>query len=172
MLTYKQFQDKYLGKRTDYDGSAGVQCVDLADAYLKECFGITNVWVIGARDFYNNFARYPQLVAKFKRIPNTRDLVVQQGDIVVWGGGKWGHVAIGTGAGNIDWFDSIEQNTLGRREGAQIVRHYFNRRWGVDGCHPVLGVLRPITQDKTVTVTYTIKEKYKKQLDEYVKKLK
>lgn len=171
-MTYSQFEKKYLGKFIDYDHSAGVQCVDLVDQYLKDCFGITNVWVIGARDFYNNFAKYPQLVAKFKRIPNTRDLVVQQGDIVIWGGGKWGHCAIGTGLGTIDWFESIEQNTMGRREATQKVTHRFANRFGVDGCAPVLGVLRPKNADKTIKVTYTIKEKYKPQLDAYVKTLK
>lgn len=171
-MTYDEFEKKYLGKAVDYDGVAGVQCVDLADQYLKDCFGITGVWVNGARDFYNNFNSYPALVKAFTRIPNTRDLVIQKGDIVVWGGGTWGHVAIGTGEGNIDWFESIEENTLGKHEPTQKVQHIFNRSYGVDGCCPVLGVLRPKQCiEATCTVTYTIKAKYKKQLDAYVKKL-
>lgn len=105
---FDDFKDAYLGKPVDYDSVAGVQCVDLADQYLKDCFGITGVWVNGARDLYNKFSSYPALVKNFKRIKNTRDLVVKKGDIVVWDGGSWGHVAIGTGKGNIDWFESIE----------------------------------------------------------------
>ena len=138
-LTYDQFQTKYLGKAIDYDGELGVQCVDLADQYLKDCFGITGVWVNGAKDFYNNFNSYPALVKAFDRIPNTRELVVQKGDIVIWGGGSWGHVGIGTGEGTIDWFTSIEENTLRRHEPTQKVKHYFNGSGG----NPVLGVLRP-----------------------------
>lgn len=173
MMTYEQFEKKYLGVAVDYDHSAGVQCVDLVDQYLYDCFGITGVWVTGARDFYNNFNSWPAMTAAFTRIANTRDLVVQQGDIVIWGGGTWGHCAIGTGQGNIDWFESIEQNTLGRHEPTQKVQHIFNRTYGVDGCAPVLGVLRPKKSiESTCKVTYTIKTKYKKQLDEYVKKLK
>lgn len=172
-MTYDEFEKKYLGKAVDYDGVAGVQCVDLADQYLKDCFGITGVWVNGARDFYNNFNSYPALVKAFTRIPNTRDLVIQKGDLVIWGGGTWGHVAIGTGEGNIDWFESIEENTLGKHEPTQKVQHIFNRTYGVDGCAPVLGVLRPKQSiEATCMVTYTIKTKYKKQLDAYVKKLK
>lgn len=171
-MTYDEFEKKYLGKYIDYDHSAGVQCVDLVDQYLKDCFGITGIWVVGARDFYNKFALYPALTKAFDKIPNTRELVIKKGDIVIWGGGTWGHCAIGTGKGTIDWFESIEQNTMGKREATQKVTHRFANRYGVDCCGPVLGVLRPKNKEKTVTVTYTIKEKYKKALDAYVSTLK
>lgn len=149
-MTYDQFEKKYIGKAVDYDGTAGVQCVDLADQYLKDVFGITGVWVNGARDFYNNFNNYPALVKNFNRIANSRDLVCKKGDIVIWGGGTWGHVAIADGQGNIDWFTSIEQNTLGKHEPTQKVKHYYNNTTGVDGSHPVLGVLRAKDQSKVL----------------------
>lgn len=149
-MTYNEFEKKYLGKAVDYDGTAGVQCVDLADQYLKDVFGITGVWVQGARDFYNNFASYPALVKNFDRIPNSRDLVCQKGDIVIWGGGTWGHVAIADGSGTKDWFSSIEQNTLGKHEPTQRVEHHFAYSYGVDGCNPVLGVLRAKDQSKVL----------------------
>lgn len=172
MLTYKEFEKKYLGRPVDYDGVAGVQCVDLIDAYLRECYGIIAVWVQAAREFYTKFETYSALKKYFTKIPNTRDLVIQQGDIVVWGGGSWGHVAIGTGVGNIDCFESLEENTRGKHEPTQKVVHFFAGRSGDDCCGPVLGVLRPKpTAEETVTVTYTIKKKYKKQLDAYVKTL-
>lgn len=149
-MTYKEFEKKYLGKAVDYDGVADVQCVDLADQYFKDCFGITGVWVSGARDLYNKFSQYPSLVAKFDRVPNTADLVVREGDVVIWGGGTWGHVAIGTGVGDKTYFKSIEQNTLGRHEPTQLVTHYFNGKGAYDGCNPVLGVLRPKGSKKTL----------------------
>ena len=155
-MTYDQFQAKYLGKPVDFDGIAGVQCVDLADQWLKDCFGITGVWVSGARDFYNNFYSYPALVKAFDRVPNTRDLVIKKGDIVIWGGGTWGHVAIGSGEGNKDWFVSLEQNTLGRHEATQLVKHYFANRSGADGCAPVLGVLRAKDQSKITGIAPTL----------------
>lgn len=176
-MTYDQFEKKYLGKAVDFDGSAGVQCVDLADQYFVDCIGISIAqmpWVVAAKDFWNKFTSYPALIKYFDKVPNTRDLVIQKGDVVVWGGGTWGHVAIGTGKGTIDWFESLEQNTLGRHEPTQKVIHYFARKGGVDCCNPVLGVLRPkkTIAEPTVKVTYTIKAKYKSQLDEYVKSLK
>ena len=140
-MTYDEFEKKYLGRAVDYDGTAGVQCVDLVDQYLKDCFGITGVWVSGAKDLYNNFADYPALTAAFKRVPNTPELVVRKGDIVVWGGGSWGHTGIGTGEGNIDWFVSLEENTLGQHEPTQKVKHRFAN----DISNPCLGVLRPKT---------------------------
>ncbi len=39
-INFEKFIKKHLGKATDVDGSAGVQCVDLAKAYLKEVFDI------------------------------------------------------------------------------------------------------------------------------------
>lgn len=147
-MTYDEFYKKYIGKAVDYDGVAGVQCVDLADQFLKDVFGITGVYVEGARDFYNKFDSYPVLVKNFDRVANTRDLVVQKGDIVVWGGGTWGHVGIGTGEGDKDWFKTIEENTRGKHEPTQEVRHVFNKKTGDDCCWPVLGVLRAKDQTK------------------------
>jgi hypothetical protein len=140
-MTYDEFEKKYLGKAVDFDGVAGVQCVDLVDQYLKDCFGIEGVWCSGAKDLYNNFASYPALVKAFDRVPNTPDLIVREGDIVIWGGGSWGHTGIGTGEGNVDWFVSLEENTLGRHEPTQKVRHWFAN----DISNPCLGVLRPKT---------------------------
>ena len=149
-MNYKEFEKKYLGKAVDYDKAFGVQCVDIVDQYLKDVFGITGVWVDGAKDFYNKFDSYPALKKNFARIPNTKDLVVKEGDIVVWGGGDWGHIAIGTGVGDKDYFTSLEQNTLGRHESAQIVKHYFNGKSANDCCNPVLGVLRAKSTKKTL----------------------
>lgn len=140
-MTYDEFEKKYLGKAVDFDGTAGVQCVDLVDQYLKDCFGITGVWVSGAKDLYSKFGSYPALVSAFDRVPNTPELVVRKGDIVVWGGGSWGHTGIGTGEGNVDWFVSLEENTLGQHEPTQKVRHSFAN----DISNPCLGVLRPKT---------------------------
>lgn len=150
---YDEFEKAYLGVGIDYDGVAGYQCVDVVDQYWKDLFDITGVWCNGARDLYNNFYNYPALVKNFDRIPNTRELVVQKGDIIIWGGGTWGHVAIGNGEGNIDWFVSLEQNTLGRREKTQLVKHYFNSSAANDCCNPVLGVLRAKDQSKVLGKT-------------------
>lgn len=164
-MTFNDFQKKYIGKAVDYDKVAGVQCVDLIDQYLKEVFGITGVYVGGAKELYNRFTAFPALVQAFVRISNTRELVIQKGDIIVWGGGTWGHVAIGTGKGDKNWFESIEQNTLGKHEATQVVRHYFASKTGADGCYPVLGVLRPKDQSKVTGALPTLDTKGMKKSD-------
>lgn len=138
-MNYDEFEKKYLGRAVDFDGVAGVQCVDLVDQYLLDCFGITGVWCSGAKELYNNFSSYPALVQAFDRVPNTDGLIVRKGDIVVWGGGSWGHVAIGNGEGDKSYFVSLEENTLGRHEPTQLVKHRFDS----DISNPCLGVLRP-----------------------------
>lgn len=140
-MTYAEFENKYIGVPVDFDGVAGVQCVDLVDQYLKDCFGIEGVWCNGAKDLYNKFSSYPALVAAFNRVPNTPDLIVREGDIVIWGGGSWGHTGIGTGHGTVDWFITLEENTLGQHEPTQLVKHWFAN----DIANPCLGVLRPKT---------------------------
>ena len=42
-MTYQEFVNKYNGVGTDYDGVAGVQCVDLIKLYLNKVFGL-NPW--------------------------------------------------------------------------------------------------------------------------------
>ena len=148
--SFDSFKEAYLGKAVDYDDVAGIQCVDLVDRYLEDIFGITGVWVDGARDLFNKFTSFPPLVVNFTKIPNKEELVVQKGDIVVWGGGTWGHCGIGTGVGNLDYFETIEENTLGKHEPTQVVKHYFEGNRENDGCNPVLGVLRPKHQDKVL----------------------
>lgn len=150
-MTYNEFEKKYLGKPVDFDNKEGVQCVDIADRYFMDVIGIKlseMPWVRGAREFYTNFSSYPALVKNFTKVPNTRDLVAKKGDVVIWGGGKHGHVAIADGRGDIDRFYSLEQNTQGKNEPCRLVLHTYNGRTGSDACHPVLGVLRPKDQTK------------------------
>lgn len=141
-MTFDEFVKKYTGKAIDFDGSAGVQCVDLVDQYLKDVFGITGVWVVGARDFYNKFSTYPALTRTFVLVPNTRPFVAKKGDIIIWGGGTYGHCAVADGFGDINKFYSYEQNTYGKHEPTNRVLHYYNNKTGADSCHPVLGALR------------------------------
>ena len=153
-MTFDEFMTSTLGKAIDFDKTAGVQCVDLVDLYFQDVIQMPIVWVRNAKDFYNDFNNYQQLKDNFVRIENTRDLVCIKGDIVIWGGGSHGHCAIATGEGDRDMFWTIEENTLGRHEPTQLVKHYFNRKTGYDCSWPVLGVLRPKDQYKVLGYTF------------------
>lgn len=68
IINYSQFINNHINKAMDYDGSSGVQCVDLIKYYLDEVFNIRNniYWwcvfyeknnnynVIGFNDFFIN----------------------------------------------------------------------------------------------------------------------
>ena len=153
-MTFDEFMTSTLGKAIDFDKTAGVQCVDLVDLYFQDVIQMPIVWVRNAKDFYNDFNNYQLLKDNFDRIENTRDLVCIKGDIVIWGGGSHGHCAIATGEGDRDMFWTIEENTLGRHEPTQLVKHYFNRKTGYDCSWPVLGVLRPKDQYKVLGYTF------------------
>jgi hypothetical protein len=136
-MTYKEFITKYNGKGIDYDGVAGVQCVDLAKQYLHDVFGISPGAWGDAHAYYDNFNNIPALKNNFTRIANTADFVPEQGDIVVWSSalssGGWGHIAIATGEGDATYFYSYDQNWTGKHDVCTKVRHTYK-------C--VLGVLR------------------------------
>ena len=145
-MNYKEFISEYNGKSFDYDGVAGVQCVDLAKMYLDKVFDIKPGAWGNAKDYYENYNNLP-LKSSFTRIVNTPSFVPQKGDIVVWGAGlgnKYGHIAIATGEGNTHQFYSYDLN------------------WGSKSVHKVLhnykgflGVLRPNAQNKIVEQTST-----------------
>lgn len=134
-VNFEKFIKKYLGKATDVDGSAGVQCVDLAKAYLKEVFDVDFFAIGSAKNYFERFDRFAALRDKFVRIPNTPDFVPMKGDLAVWGsskGGGHGHVAICSGEGDTRHFYSYDQNWDGKA--CKLVRHDYRG---------FLGVLRP-----------------------------
>lgn len=140
-MNYNEFINTYIGKSFDYDGVAGVQCVDLIKMYLNKVFGFKPGSWGNAKDYYENFNNLP-IKDSFTRIANTPSFIPQKGDIVVWGtglGNKYGHIAIATGEGNTSRFYSHDLN------------------WGSKTVHKVehtykgfLGVLRPNDQSKVI----------------------
>lgn len=140
--TYSEFIKKYNGKAKDYDGVAGVQCVDLIKYYLKEVFGINPGAWGDAHCYYDNFNNISALTKNFVRIANTPSFVPQKGDIVVWApslNGGWGHIAIATGQGDTKCFYSHDQNWTGNHDACTKIKHNYNH---------VYGVLRPKDQTK------------------------
>lgn len=140
--TYKEFIQAHKGKAMDYDGVAGCQCIDLCKYYLDEVFDLTPGAWGDAHCWYDNFYSIPTLKNNFTRIANTPDFVPQKGDIMVWSGalssGGWGHVAICSGEGDTNWFNSWDNNWTGNHDATAKIRHTYDY---------VLGVLRPNNQE-------------------------
>ena len=107
-MNYNEFIEKYVGKSFDYDGVAGVQCVDLIKMYLDKVFNIkAGLWG-NAKDYYLNFEKLP-ISKYFKKIKNTASFISKKGDICVWGSelNVYGHIAIATGEGDTRYFYNI-----------------------------------------------------------------
>jgi hypothetical protein len=91
----------------DTDGYYGKQCMDLYNDYCHRVLGIDGK--TGA-DRAKNILNNTYVMNFFTRIDNTPTFVPQKGDICVWKGGTYGHVAICLGKGDVNYFYSIEQN--------------------------------------------------------------
>ncbi len=104
---YQLFEDKWLGKKVDYDWSFGYQCFDLARQWLeqiwREQFGSTGS--LGARILWI----YPSKYSTIPFIKNALGNSPKQGDIVIWDMFTYGHIAICKKSDN-NLFTVIEQN--------------------------------------------------------------
>lgn len=89
----------------DKDGAYGYQCMDLWNDFVELVLGEENVGADCAKNILNN----PHVFELFDRIDNTPEFVPQRGDVAVWTGGTWGHVALIEDA-DINCFFSLEQN--------------------------------------------------------------
>jgi len=139
-MHYKDFITKYQGKKVDYDGYYGAQCVDPFRFYCRDVLGIAQPkGVTGAKDFWTNYPTDPNLYNNFDRIANTPDFVPQPGDVWIWTAkyGKYGHVAIESyGEASTSTFECLSQNDPIGSQCALKTYKYTN----------VYGVLRPKNQ--------------------------
>ena len=98
-MTLEEFVIKYSGKKIDFDGMYGAQCVDLFRQYSKECLGISEHTGScstsgGAKDL---FLDYPKMEKEKKYFTRETKKGMVQGDILIWNEtetNKYGHVAI------------------------------------------------------------------------------
>lgn len=98
-MTLEEFVIKYSGKKVDFDGIYGAQCVDLFRQYSKECLGISEHTGScstsgGAKDL---FLDYPKMEKEKKYFIRETKKAMVQGDILIWDStetNKYGHVAI------------------------------------------------------------------------------
>lgn len=113
-----EFIAKYNGKKVDFDGAFGPQCVDLYRQYCKDVHQIPHTGVVdGAKDLYLNYVKLPLEVQYFDK--KNQGLC---GDVVVWNSSptnKYGHVAIYLGTIDENNILVFEQDGF-RQDGAKI----------------------------------------------------
>jgi len=142
-MTKTEYLKNIRGKKVDVDGvpqNQPYQCVDLVKDFWKKCYGITFSFSLPdknphgyAKSLWENFNDYPELQGKAVRIKNTASFTPQEGDVVVWRGGRnmesgvgiAGHVAVATGknTGTVR-FKSLDQNWGGKYYVAEVDHRY------------------------------------------------
>lgn len=138
-MYFRDFVNKYNGKKVDFDGYYDAQCVDLFRQFNKEVLGIAQPkGVKGAKNFWTNFDNDPNLYNNFTKIANTPSFVPQEGDVAIWYNGTYGHIAICTGIGDVNKFESFDQN-YPEGSACKKVTHNYSKFYGV---------LRPKAQEK------------------------
>ena len=132
-MTIVEFVKKNNGKKVDYDGVFGAQCVDLFRQYVLDVLGISEHTGScstsgGAKDLYLDYNKMPLEKKYFVRITNKSFV---PGDVLVWdenGTNKFGHVAIYLGKLDND-FIVFEQNGIAQ-DGAKIALRSRERLLG------------------------------------------
>ena len=106
----------------DTDGYFGKQCMDLYNSFMREVVGLDgNTGADRAKNILNN----NYVMENVERIDNYPEFVPEKGDIAVFTGGEWGHVAICLGVGNVNYFKSLDQNWNLGGELMTVNHNYF-----------------------------------------------
>lgn len=123
-MTLIEFIEKYQGKKVDFDGVYGAQCVDLFRQYTKDVLAIKEhtgpcETTGGAIDLFQDYERMPVEKKYFTRSTNKN---WKSGDVLIWGAtdkNKYGHVAILIAVFDNSKFLVFEQNGI-TQAGAEI----------------------------------------------------
>lgn len=132
-MNVEDFVKKYAGKKIDFDGVYGAQCVDLFRQWVKEGLGIPEhtgscSTTGGAKDL---FIDYPKMPIEKKYFTRETKKAMCPGDILIWDStetNKYGHVAIYLGTLNNDLI-VFEQDGF-KQDGAKINLRSKNKLLG------------------------------------------
>lgn len=141
-MTFNKWVKENLGKGIDYDGTYGVQCVDLAKHYIKNVLGVTPQSIGNAIEYYNKRKTSEYLIKNFKWIDNTAEFIPKKGDLCVFTSKSGnGHISVATGEGTTSYFYSYDQNfPKAKHEPMTKIKHSYTS---------FLGVLRPKKKKST-----------------------
>lgn len=98
-MTLEEFVKKYIGKKVDYDGVYGPQCVDLFRQYVCDVLLIAEhtgscASSGGAKDLFLDYHKMPIEKKYFTR---SASKTCKAGDVLIWNESltnKYGHIAI------------------------------------------------------------------------------
>lgn len=137
-MKFNEWVKTYNGKKTDFDGAYGVQCVDLANCFINKCLGLSiEFWPDYAKQFWTERHNSAWLKRNFDFVTcHYKDGELKAGDIGVRTSGKAGHIFIVAGptkGGKIKYYD---QNAGDKGEGMTLRTKQYSQ-------FVITGVLRP-----------------------------
>ncbi len=139
-LTFEAWIKKYLGKKTDYDGVYGVQCVDLIDCYIDKCLGLKKGFWGNAKNWWTDRSKSTWLKNNFEFItPKYKNGELKAGDIGIRTSGTYGHIFIVAEPSANGQFKYYDQNAAGKHEAMTLRTKAFTSA-------NVNGILRPKNQ--------------------------
>lgn len=152
-MTFSAWINKYLGKKTDYDGAYGVQCVDLIDCYIDKCLALQKGFWGNAKYWWLNRNKSTWLKNNFDFItPAYKNGELKTGDIGIRTSGTYGHIFIikePAKNGKVKYYD---QNATGSGDAMTLREKPYTSAY-------INGVLRPknqtnLTERKSKTMPY------------------
>ena len=133
-MNFADFIIKYNGKKVDFDGEDGPQCMDLYRQYCQDVIGCPHTGTVnpdGAKALYLKFSDRKEKEYFNRFSPN----LARFGDVIVWDAtatNKYGHVAIVVEAYQQDEVLVFEQDGF-KQDGA---------KFAIRGLKSALGILR------------------------------
>ena len=126
-MTLTTFIRQHMGKKVDWDGKYGCQCVDLYRQYLHDVLAVPqSPPVEGAKDIIDN--------PGYLHVTRENTLAdYSRGDVLIWGAtksNKYGHVAILVNLYNTKYFIVLEQDGF-KQDGVKLA---FRSRENLLGC--------------------------------------
>jgi len=132
-MNLEEFVKKYNGKKVDFDGAFGAQCVDLFRQYNKDVFGLPHTGAVeGAVDLFIDYKVLPSEQLYYIAFVPKRINQIKAGDVVIFNSTNtniYGHVAIVLGILG-ESLIVFEQNGL-LQDGAKIVLRSIDNICGV-----------------------------------------
>lgn len=143
-MTMDNWVKQYMGRKIDYDGVYGVQCVDLAKHFIKHVLEVEPQSIGNAIEYYRKRKTSKYLTDNFKWIDKTDGFIPKKGDLCVFNSKSGnGHISIATGEGTKTYFYSYDENyPSSNHEPMTVAKHSYDRLYGV---------LRPKNQDNIKT---------------------
>lgn len=139
-MKFSAWVKKFIGKKTNYDGVYGVQCVDLIDCYIHECLGLNKGFWGNAKYWWTNRKSSAWLKKNFVFItPTYKNGELKKGDIGIRTSGTYGHIFViaePTKNGKVKYYD---QNATGNGDKMTLREKAYNSS-------TVNGILRPKNQ--------------------------